>query len=200
MVVLASCPCPGRLQPCLGFCLPGLAGRPRLERLPAKIGGALLARTRGRVPVPSAHRAEPAAVLPAQRLHGQREARFRLEEGIEIDGALVVHVRVEVVRTQLLLVSPPWIRHEARFDGWRDRDVESGQAAAAGLRNPGRQRSVDEHRVPVSLERERRIVEHPGGILKWTIERLGAVDPQAFFRDIRYANSHVLSALTFYIY
>ena len=37
-------------------------------------------------------------------------------------------------------------------------------------------------------------------ILKRVIERLGAVDPQAFLGDIRYSNPHVLSALTFYIY
>jgi hypothetical protein len=59
---------------------------------------------------------------------------------------------------------------------------------------------VDEDRVPVFLDRERRIVEHPGGILKWVVKRLGAVDPQAFLGDIRYSNSHVLFALTFDIY
>jgi hypothetical protein len=59
---------------------------------------------------------------------------------------------------------------------------------------------VDEDRVTVLLDRQRHIVEHPGGILKWAVERLGAVDPQAVLGDIRYSNSHVLSALTFYIY
>ena len=118
----------------------------------------------------------------AQRLHGQTQRGFGLEEHIEIDLVMIVDVGFEVIRTQLSLLSPSRGRHETRVHRCVHRRVIGLEAARAHLRHPGPHPAVDEDDVPVLLDRQLEVLEPPRAVLERLGEGLGTFESEPFFR------------------
>src|SRR5262249_37432150 len=64
------------------------------------------------------------------------------------------------------------------------------QASSATLRDRCHHRALDEHRLPVLLDRQRQIVQRPGGVLERPRERPGAFDLKTVFGNLGDPDDH----------
>src|SRR5712692_7589431 len=163
-----------------GLSLARKARRQCSERGPPRIRGGHLTAAVAHVSVHSAGRAETAAFVLAEGLHRKRESGLGLEQPGEINHSAVVHVGLEVVGPELPLFPPPlgaW--DEARVDLGRDRHCVGCEAPAALKRHAHQEGPRDEDRLTVLLDRQRDIIERPGGILEWARKCLPTLDLKA---------------------
>ena len=92
----------------------------RLERRQTRVGLARLAPALGDVAVAAAHRAEPAAVGTAERLHRQGQIGLAPEEPRDVQDIPLVEVHLQIVPPELDLPLPvAGLRHELEIDHGR---------------------------------------------------------------------------------